>query len=57
MKKNGGGNSHATAPLRAFNIFLETLNEEFSYNCVQTWYCKIHFVCTDNYFLQELDFT
>ncbi len=57
MKKNRGGKSHATVPLREFNIFLETPYEECSYNCVQTWYCTIHFVCTDNFFLQELDFT
>jgi hypothetical protein len=46
-----------TTTLRALNIFLETLYEEWSYNCVRTWYCTVHFVCTGIYLLQELDFT
>ncbi len=32
-----------TTTLRALNIFSETLYEEWSYNCVQTWYCTVHF--------------
>jgi hypothetical protein len=39
--------------LRALNSFLETLYEECSYNCVQTWYCTVHFVCTGNWILHR----
>jgi hypothetical protein len=50
-------NSLALINDKALNIFSETLYEECSYNCVQTWYCTVHFVCTDNFLLQELDLT
>jgi hypothetical protein len=54
------GNNQRLAPtttLRALNRFSETLYEECSYNCVQTWYCTVHFVCTGNCLPQKLDFT
>ncbi len=35
-----------TTTLRALNKFSKSLYEECSYNCVQTWYCTVHFVCT-----------
>jgi hypothetical protein len=43
--------------LRALNTFSEALYEKCSYNCVQTWYCTVHFVCTGNFLLLKLDFT
>jgi hypothetical protein len=46
-----------TTTFTALNICSETLNEECSYNCVQTWSCKLHFVCTDISFLQASDLT
>ncbi len=46
-----------TTTLRALNTFSETLYEKCSYNCVQTWYCTVHFVCTGYCLLQKLNLT
>jgi hypothetical protein len=43
--------------LGALNIFLETLYQECSYNCVQTLYSTVYFVCTGIFLHQKLDFT
>ncbi len=45
-----------TMTLRALNTFSETLYEECSFDCVQKWYCTVHFVYTGNCLLQKLDF-
>jgi hypothetical protein len=47
---------HMIVYKHGLNIFSETLYEDCSYNCVQTWYCTVNFVCTGIYLLQELDF-
>jgi hypothetical protein len=53
-----GEKEYKEITLRALNIFTETLYNECSDNCVQTWYCTIHlsvqvFICSKNRILHN----